>query len=157
MHAVPTAIKTTDGLLVTRKTDLSAIPDFEADSSPTLKRMPDENLIKASREGSRPHNSVLISRSAPLSAVDSGILGRSTPTLQAQPSLISASRPRLGAGKPAVPQKLGTTPPGKPAVAVVAPAAKAPVEVAPPVVSNVPDPLPPSAESPSMGLAGDGQ
>jgi hypothetical protein len=128
------------------KAAANAVPHVEADSSPTLKRVPDEQLIKASRERSRPHSDAIARKAAPSS--DSGVIGRPTPTMQVQPSLVRASRPSAAPAKPAVSNK---------PVAVTPPAKAPPVEEAAPapapgsLPSNVPDPLPPSSESPSMG------
>jgi hypothetical protein len=137
---------------IKHKIDIAAVPNFEADSSPTLKQMPDENLINATRERSRPHNGPMLARvTGP--AADSSPTGRATPTLQAQPALISATRAPSTPARPVAADKSGAT---KPPV-VIKPATKPPgaplppTQVLPPPPSAVPEPLPASADSPSMG------
>jgi hypothetical protein len=131
------------GTTVKQKVDLASIPNIEQDSAPTLKRMPDENLIKATREGSRPHSGAILGRITPISANDSTPIGRTTPTISPQAALLSATKPSSATVKPgATTEKPATRPPS---------AKLPPTEVLPPAPSNVPDPLPPSADSPSMG------
>ena len=69
--SAPAAARTADsepGLA--KKNAASAVPHVEADSSPTLKRVPDENLIKASRDRSRPHSDAIARKAAPSSDSD---------------------------------------------------------------------------------------
>ncbi len=179
--AAPVPVKTADAEpALTKKTAVSAVPHVEADSSPTLKRGPDESLLKATRDLSRPaqaqkpaENPAKAAKApsqplkpapepsaankakpepsrplgnqpsrSPAPSSESGVIGRPTPTIAPQPALISASQPSRSPAKPVVSAKPVS----------VAPAPKPPApEPAPPAISNVPDPLPPSAESPSMG------
>ena len=115
----------------------------KAPSQP-LKPAPEPSAAnKVSPEPSRPLGNQSSRSTAPSS--ESGVIGRPTPTIAPLPALISASQPSRSPAKPVAS--------AKPASSVsVAPATKPPApEPAPPAISNVPDPLPPSAESPSMG------
>lgn len=161
------------------------VPVFEADSSPTVKSVPDEKLLKASREHSRPLGATAPGKPAALSvreaaaakseaavrvasAASAAVVAakpekkaeskptddsrRATPALRPPAELLQASRPSTAPGKPAAsPASTANVaykeaPEPQSARKVVATPA-----VAPPPEESVPEELPPSAQSPSMG------